>query len=196
MEDEVLENISSFIYNRFRHDATGHDFYHMKRVAKMAKRLAVLEGADPFISETAGWLHDTLDPKLTENLTEAKQEVINLLEFCHIPQKEQKQILRAMEAVSFKSGHRIPQCIEGKVVQDADRLDAIGAIGIARAFSFGGAKGQALHSETSEETTIRHFYDKLLKIQGLLNTPSAVKIGQKRHDFLETYLHQFYEEWM
>ncbi|QSS98404.1 HD domain-containing protein [Pontibacillus sp. ALD_SL1] len=196
MEDEVLEKVSSFIYNRFRHDSTGHDFYHMKRVAKMAKRLAVLEGADPFISETAGWLHDILDPKLTDNLTEAKQEVMDLFESCKIPPGEQERILVAMEAVSFKTGHRIPLNIEGKVVQDADRLDAIGAIGIARAFSFGGARGQALHSEAFEETTIRHFYDKLLKIKGLLNTPSAVKIGQKRHDFLETYLHQFYEEWM
>ncbi|GGC99053.1 HD domain-containing protein [Pontibacillus salipaludis] len=196
MENNVLEQVSSYIYNRFCHDATGHDFYHMRRVAKMAKRLALLEGGDPFISELAGWLHDTQDPKLTENLSEAKQEVMDLFEYCQISLEEQEQILVAMEAVSFKTGHRIPRSLEGKVVQDADRLDAIGAIGIARAFSYGGAKGQALHSETSEETTIRHFYDKLLQIQGLLNTPSAMEIGQKRHDFLETYLHEFYEEWM
>lgn len=195
MKKNTLEQLSSFIYNRFTHDATGHDYYHMKRVAITGKRLALQEGADPVVCEIAGWLHDVMDPKLTDDPDRERQVIIDLLRSMYVSSEVQDQIFIAMENVSFKTGHQVPTSLEGRIVQDADRLDAMGAIGVARAFAYGGAKGQAIHNETSEKTTIQHFYEKLLTLQSLLNTDSARKIGQQRHDFLKSYLDQFYEEW-
>lgn len=192
---QVLKQIEHYAQDVFKADCTGHDFYHMKRVAKMSVRLAHEEEGDPFIAEAAGWLHDVGDKKLFENPEKATSDLHVFLNELPIDPADRIDIWRAMEHVSFKSGHQIPLTLEGKIVQDADRLDALGAIGIARTFAFGGARGQMIHMEDDSLTSIRHFYDKLFKLKELMNTPTARQIAEDRHRLMEEFVEQFYEEW-
>lgn len=192
-----INKIDAYVSDIFAEDASGHDYSHMKRVAKMAKRIAEAEQANPYISEIAGWLHDVGDQKLFVNPDEAKKSRTMFLEKIGITKNEVKQIISAIQDVSFSKGST-PETLEGKIVQDADRLDAIGAIGIARTFAYGGYRGQKIYKESNEEggsTSIDHFYDKLLLLKRLMNTESAGVIAEQRHVFLERYLEQFHKEW-
>lgn len=190
-----LSVIREYIHNLFHDDATGHDFYHMERVARMAKMIAMEEGADSFICESASWLHDVGDKKLFTNPEQARNEMGVFLTEIGIEPSIISQIYVAIDDVSFSKGN-IPTTIEGKIVQDADRLDAIGAIGIARVFAYGGKKEQLIyHNEKPVNTSIQHFYDKLLKLGKLMNTQTAKEIAQERHIFMESYLDQFFLEW-
>lgn len=192
---EILKQIEQYAYELFEADCTGHDFYHMKRVAKMAVKLAHEEEGDPFIAEAAGWLHDVGDKKLFDRPEQVKAELEAFLNELPIDPEDRKDIFRAVEHVSFQSGHQIPPTLEGKIVQDADRLDAIGAVGIARTFAFGGARGQMIHMEDDSLTSIRHFYDKLFKLKDLMNTPTAKEIAEERHQLMEEFVERFYDEW-
>lgn len=193
-KDSQLKEIRGYVYNIFQHDVTGHDFYHMKRVAMLAKEIAVKEQCDPFICEASAWLHDIGDRKLFINPTESIAEMNAFLASIYISDKQIKKINEVISTVSFQKG-LMPSSIAGKIVQDADRLDAIGAIGIARVFQFGGANNQMIHESESSNTSIQHFYDKLLKIKDLIHTESARKIAEERHAFMERFLKQFYNEW-
>ncbi|UOQ93524.1 HD domain-containing protein [Halobacillus shinanisalinarum] len=193
--DRLLAAIQGYVREYFDNDSTGHDYYHMKRVASWARFIAEQEGADPFICEVSGWLHDMGDAKLFANPEEAKKNVMCFLSEQGIDEASSNEIKMAMEDVSFSKG-AVPKTLEGKIVQDADRLDAIGAIGIARTFAYGGAHGQLIHSEQSESaTSIQHFHDKLLKISALIHTSSARKEAEKRHQFIVDYLKRFSNEW-
>lgn len=199
---EALNEIKRFVYERFQEEPTGHDYWHMERVAQTAKHIASKEGGDLFVVEVAGWLHDVSDKKLVKNAETARNDVKELLIKAIPSPAIVKQILTAMEDVSFRGSHTIPQTLEGKIVQDADRLDAIGAIGIARTFAYGGNKGQLIHSEPNEfkeekclQTSIQHFYDKLLRLKNLMNTKAAIDLAEERHVFMEKFLEQFYKEW-
>lgn len=190
-----LKNIKQYVKTLFHSDATGHDFYHMQRVANMAKKLALSENKNPFICEVAGWIHDIGDEKLFVNPEKALTEMNEFLLSLVISNEELLQIQIASKDVSFSQG-RIPTTLEGKIVQDADRLDALGAIGIARTFAYGGAKGQLIHHHTVKEgTSIQHFYDKLLMLKDQMHTDTAKNIAEERHRFMQAFVTQFFEEW-
>lgn len=193
-KDNQLKEIQEYVYNIFHHDVTGHDFYHMKRVATTAKKIAIDEGADPFLCEASAWLHDIGDRKLFTNPTESIAEMNAFLATINISNDQIIEINDIISTVSFQKG-LMPDSIEGKIVQDADRLDAIGAIGIARTFQFGGANNQVIHESESSNTSIQHFYDKLLKVKDLIHTASAKKTAEERHAFMEQFLKHFYSEW-
>lgn len=192
---EILKEIEQYAWTAFKADSTGHDFFHMKRVAQMAVRLAHETNGNPFICEAAGWLHDIGDKKLFRHPEKAKADMKAFLSELPINPEDREAIGKAMASVSFQAGHEVPQTLEGKIVQDADRLDALGAIGIARTFAFGGAKGQMIHGEDGDVTSIRHFHDKLFKLKNLINTPAARKIAEERHQVMEEFIEQFYREW-
>ncbi|WP_237648620.1 MULTISPECIES: HD domain-containing protein [Sediminibacillus] len=195
MNSVQLHQIETYVYEKFCKEGTGHDYAHMRRVALMACELAVLENADKLIAEAAGWLHDITDAKLTCDQGAAKQELVQFIQDIGIREEEWRAIDKAIADVSFRDGHKQPETLEGKIVQDADRLDAIGAIGIARAFAFGGARGRLIHEEGNDQTTIQHFYEKLLLLKDLMNTEAAARIAEERHRFMEGFLRQFYLEW-
>lgn len=193
-QQEQLQTIKRFVRHLFQDDITGHDYYHMKRVAHLAKLIAEKEHADRFICETSAWLHDVVDEKLFTNPTEIKKELERLLISIDLSKQEISQIKLAITDISFRKG-KIPKSLAGKVVQDADRLDAIGAIGIARAFAYGAAKGKHFYHEQFNNHTIKHFYDKLLLIKDTLHTKTAQHIAKERHHMMEQFLEQFYKEW-
>ncbi|HLR51345.1 MAG TPA: HD domain-containing protein [Candidatus Avamphibacillus sp.] len=192
-----LREIRKFIYSKFHHDETGHDFYHMARVAEMAKLISISENADSFICEVAGWVHDIGDHKLFNHPNEEIEKMKVFLKSIHINNKQIAQINDAIKDVSFSKGNLTPKTLEGKIVQDADRIDAIGAIGIARTFAYGGANGQLIyHPVDKEGTSIQHFYDKLLKLKDSINTSTGAKMAEERHLILKNFLEQFFHEWI
>lgn len=193
-EFEKLHYIKSYIKSTFDSDATGHDFEHMQRVASWSKQLADSEGADSFLCEVTGWLHDIGDLKLFDHPKKAIQDRDHLLEELGFTQEEVLQIDEAISTVSFSKGGK-PQTHLGAIVQDADRLDALGAVGIARTFAYGGARGQKLYSESENITnSVQHFYDKLLHLSSLMNTESGMEEAQRRHRFMEKFLKEFKRE--
>lgn len=195
--DIKLNAVRDYVYTIFNDDPTGHDFFHMKRVARMARFIAGKEGSDLFICEAAGWVHDIGDRKMFSNRTNALEQLDNFLQSIDCTADEISAIQVAVENVSFSKG-RTPGGLEGRIVQDADRLDAIGAIGVARTFAFGGAKGQLLWHDSEEKregTSIQHFYDKLLNLKRLMHTRTAKQLAEERHRFIEMYLQQFFKEW-
>ncbi|WP_174613560.1 HD domain-containing protein [Virgibacillus ihumii] len=193
--DDKIAAIRDYVFAIFSSDATGHDFHHMSRVADAARTISEAENANPFICEAAAWIHDIGDEKLFADRTEAINDLTAFLLSSGITRDETRKILQAAEDVSFRKGN-VPDTLEGKIVQDADRLDAIGAVGIARTFAYGGSNGQLIWSSTeSDGTSIQHFYDKLLLLKGRMNTNSAIRIAEKRHRFMEMYLDQFFSEW-
>lgn len=179
----------------FRGDASGHDFYHTERVYKTALRLAENENADLEIVALAALLHDVDDRKLSPETAQAKKNAALFLESHGVDDKKAAQILDIIGDISF-SGGKVPRSIEGKCVQDADRLDAIGAVGIARTFAYGGSRKRPLYDpENVSESTIGHFYDKLLLLKDMLNTESARIIAQERDSFMREFLGEFFDEW-
>lgn len=179
----------------FAGDAAGHDYYHTERVYKTALILARREGADRGITALAAILHDVDDRKLSPETALTKKNAADFLSRHGVSGEMAALILGIIGDVSF-SGGRIPDSIEGKCVQDADRLDAIGAIGIARAFAYGGSRGRPLYDPVNTgASTIGHFHEKLLLIKDRLNTSSARSIALSRAAYLEAFLKEFYAEW-
>lgn len=192
---EQLLAIQAYCQEIFGKDATGHDFFHLKRVAHIAGKIALHEGADEFICTAGAWLHDIGDHKLFSDPAQALVKMNNFLKEIHLTTEQITNIRLAIENISFSKG-KVPTTLEGKIIQDADRIDAIGAIGIARTFAYGGAKGQLIyHEEQKEGTSVQHFYDKILTLKDTLHTESAKRLAEKRHQFVKVYLEQFFEEW-
>ncbi|MBP1949614.1 HD domain-containing protein [Virgibacillus litoralis] len=192
---EKLEAICDYIYNIFSNDTTGHDYHHMKRVARITSSIAKQEGADQFIAEAAAWIHDVGDSKLFLNSSYELDKLNEFLQTINCTQNQMKLINIAAKDVSFSKG-TTPATLEGKIVQDADRIDALGAIGIARTFAFGGSKGQLIWDDNNKEnTSVQHFYDKLLKLKDLMHTSSGRRIAEERHNYMKNYLDQFFHEW-
>ena len=202
------KKLESYIKKIFEDDSSGHDYFHSVRVYKMAMKVAEEEICDKNIVMMASLLHDVDDKKLfqTENNANARTVLMDV----GISQKDIERVVAIIESVSYRGNDSVvPQTIEGKIVQDADRLDAIGAVGIARAFAYGGSHGRKLYDpdispllNMDEEeyyknagTTINHFYEKLLLIKELLNTDTAKRIAKKRQLFMEQFLEEFYAEW-
>ncbi|SDL15424.1 HD domain-containing protein [Lacicoccus qingdaonensis] len=209
-EEKIIQSVKDYVEDFHAGDSTGHDFHHVMRVYRNALHIQKNAGGDYFIISVASLLHDTIDDKLNKS-EHAVEDARNYLREFSIEEAVVERILYAMQAVSFKGGKNefTVRSIEDEVVQDADRLDALGAVGIARTFIFGGAKNHEMHDPeidartdmTADEyrkgknTMINHFYEKLLKLKELMHTDTAKALAEERHRFMEEYLEQFYGEW-
>lgn len=195
-KEDILIKAQEYIKETLLNDGTGHDYYHIERVVINARKILQTEHADSFIVELAAWLHDLGDQKLNNGIDKSEELISAFLKSLAVEQSIIDRIIEIVSQVSFSKGNR-PSSIEAEIVQDADRLDAIGAIGIARCFAYGGSKNRILYSpdeEEKENSSIQHFYDKLFKLKDMMNTESAKLIAAKRHAFMEEYIAQFYKE--
>lgn len=196
--EDIIENIKKYVYKQFEHEESGHDKWHIDRVRKLAVSIAEKENANVFIVELAAILHDLIDEKVKETIRLDILEVEELLKMQQVHKNDRDKVLKIIDSISFRKNiSQNELSIEGKIVQDADRLDAIGAIGIARTFSFAGSRGHIIYDPEKKNNhhAIQHFYDKLLKLKELMNTETAKHLAEERHLFLEHYLQQFYSEW-
>lgn len=209
---DLVSLTTHFVRERLSGDATGHDFWHIRRVSNLAERIARREGADLTVVRLAALLHDIADWKFHKGDASVGPKVARgWLEKQGADQELVSKVCAIIADVSFKgAGVKRPVLsLEGRVVQDADRLDALGAIGIARAFAYGGAKGRAMHDPAIKPrfhksaraylkaggTTLNHFYEKLLLLKARMNTPTGRKMAQHRHAFMEGYVRRFLAEW-
>ena len=205
---EIIHSIQNEMKNFFTQEHTGHDWYHIERVWKNAKKIAVHYPETNHLQiELAALLHDRYDHKIVSNVEEAKLEVRDLLLQHGLSEDLIKKTLYSIDAVGFRNGKNPlqPISIEDKIVQDADRLDAIGAIAIARTFVYSGAHQRPIYTgepldvlekaHDFEDTAIGHFYEKLLTLSDTLHTPEAREIAKGRHEFMKDYLTQFFAEW-
>lgn len=206
-----MEQTERFVRNELGEDATGHDWFHIERVRRNALHISKHEKiGDPFIIEMAALLHDIPDEKLNESVEHGKAKLESFFQMVKVPEEAKKHIIEIIESISYKGGRKTELLtVEAKIVQDADRLDAIGAIGIARAFAYGGKKGQPIYDPNiqirqemslqeyrkGKSTSIHHFYEKLLKLQDLLNTETARELAASRQQMMVLFLEQFYQEW-
>lgn len=212
MSATTIKELICLARDHFKDDTSGHDWWHMERVWKLARRIAVEEKADVFLVEAAALLHDVADSKLNADGGESGRQLTRTwLKSLNLKDTFVDQVEAIIDAVSFKGAgvDTTPPSLEAMIVQDADRLDAMGAIGIARTFAYGGSRNRHIHDPASaptihqsyEEykkntsTTINHFYEKLLLLHDRLNTPTAKAIGKKRHAFMQTFLREFHCEW-
>ena len=184
--------------NMGKHDG-GHDWWHLERVRNNAFQIMEAEGTgDPQIVEIASLLHDIGDSKFRETEALDTTEILNhFLRGLEVDRRIIEEVIFINRNLSFSKGKR-PGNVSSEfmIVQDADRLDAIGAIGIARAFNYGGFRNNPIFDPTgSGHSTIGHFYDKLLKLKDLMNTEAGRKLAEERHRFLDLFLRQFYHEW-
>ena len=213
MDKELaLKQTEEFVRQTLTGDSSGHDWWHIHRVRRLAVELGKAERADLFIVELAALLHDLDDYKLVPHSdSEEPHRARDWLERVHLSKEVTDHICQIIKEISFK-GARVDSrmtSLEGMVVQDADRLDAMGAIGIARAFAYGGARGRLMHDpeapavmhSTFEDykknagPTINHFYEKLLLLKERMNTRSGKQIAGARHEYMERFLGQFLNEW-
>lgn len=206
----IILRAQEFVKTELISDSSGHDWWHIHRVWSLAKKLAAEERANEFVCELAALLHDIADEKLNASKEVGLYRVHTWLEENQVEGNSMKQIIEIISTMSFDGGYGPPmETLEGMIVQDADRLDAMGAIGIARAFVYAGWKGHLIYDpdlsprsnfsveayRNEKSTAINHFYEKLLKLKDLINTDYAKKLAQERHRVLEAYLLQFYQEW-
>ena len=207
-QKEIIHSIQKEMEKFFTQETTGHDWYHIERVWKNAKKIAThYPEANQLHIELAALLHDRYDHKIVDYVEEAKLKVSQLLVQHGLTKELIEKILYSIDAVGFRNGKNPlqPITIEDKIVQDADLLDAIGAIAIARTFVYSGAHQRPIYTGESQEvleeanqledTAIGHFYEKLLTLSDTLHTPEARKIAKGRHDFMKEYLNQFFAEW-
>lgn len=195
-ESKILQKTQEYIEEVFLNEATGHDYYHIERVVVNAKKILETESADCFIVELAAWLHDLGDHKLHGGVDKSEELITAFLSSLSVDKQMIVRVVEIVSQVSFSKGNK-PTSIEAEIVQDADRLDAMGAIGIARCFAYGGSRNRILFSPRSSEqsnSSVQHFYDKLFKLKDLMNTRSAKTIAQKRHQFMKEYIAEFYNE--
>ncbi|WP_410768932.1 HD domain-containing protein [Fontibacillus sp. BL9] len=202
----IIEAAETFVKKELEFEPSGHDWWHIERVRNLAVAIAKREQADPLVCELSALLHDIADEKLNDSKESGLEKVSSWLMDHGADQELKDHVMLIISTMSYNGGKNPPMdTIEGKVVQDADRLDAMGAIGIARTFIYSGATGRPMHQpgkdfsgvdyRSSEKSAIYHFYEKLLKLKTLLNTEYARVLAEERHDFMESYLNQFYKEW-
>ncbi len=204
-----ISQTESFIKNLLEGEGSGHDWWHIHRVRNNALNIAPKYDVDLFLVEMAALLHDIADHKFHDgDESIGLKKAQDWLSSINVSQNIIETILKIMSEISFSSG-QTPTSLEGKIVQDADRLDAIGAIGIARTFAYGGYKRREIYNpemppakeqtleeyKKSTEPTINHFYDKLLRLKDLMNTSEAKEIAEKRHRYMQDFLREFYAEW-
>ena len=205
----VIENGKKYVALLFENEASGHDRFHTFRVMRTASKLARTEGADEFVSVLAALLHDVDDRKLFPD-SEGLPNASSFLEREKVDSETARAVLAVIPEISFKgTGSVIPSTPEGRCVQDADRLDALGAIGIARTFAFGGSRGRAMYDpdvppvmnmnaeqyRTARSTSVNHFYEKLFLLGEMMNTESGRREAERREAFMRSFLDEFFSEW-
>ena len=210
MQTGMIDKALAYVKEAFEGEYSGHDYFHTLRVFKMATHLAKEEGADLKIVQLAALLHDVDDRKLSPETYEEQTNVRKFLAANGVNEATTDTICRIIREVSFMgSDSATPATLEGKCVQDADRLDAIGAIGIARAFAYGGNHNRLMHHPDikpnpnmnqeeyvkSRSTTINHFYEKLFCLTALMNTQTAIDIARTREAYMREYIAEFMDEW-
>lgn len=208
---QLINNTILFVKNQLTNAEGGHDWFHIERVYKNALLIAE-EDCDITIVKLGALLHDIADSKFHDGDEKIGPKTARIfLESQNVSEDIISHVIAIIENISFKGGNfeKKFNSKELEIVQDADRLDAIGAIGIARTFNYGGFKNRPLYNpniqpnlnmskeeyKNSESPTLNHFYEKLLLLKDKMNTETGKKIAQKRHDFMITYLSQFYAEW-
>lgn len=210
--NDIISKAALFAENHHSNSDPSHDWWHVKRVWGLAKRIAISENANCNIVELAALLHDIDDRKIVGE--EHSKSLFNTRKWLidnEISEKDQKQIIKIIQEISFKGAgvHTPMSSIEGECVQDADRIDALGAIGIARCMAYSGFVNRPIyvpenlpqihHSyeeyKSGRGTAINHFYEKLLLIKDRMNTKTGKDIAIKRDEFLSKYLNQFLTEW-
>jgi len=211
-QQEIILKTQRFVQETLKDAEGGHDWFHILRVWNNAKLIAKSESVNLFIVELGALLHDIADAKFYDgDETVGPKMARAFLETLQVNKEDMLHVERIITNISYKGGNfkQAFASAELDVIQDADRLDAIGAIGIARCFNYGGFKDRAMYNPaiepkldmTKEEykkstaPTINHFYEKLLLLKDRMNTETGKNIAQKRHDFMEGFLSQFYAEW-
>lgn len=211
-KEQIIDKTAGYIKERFEGEGSGHDWWHVYRVWKNAVHIGKHEKVDLFVVELAALLHDVADWKFHDgNEDIGPQLAREWLERLSVEENVVSHVCQIIQDISFKGAGVATnmKTIEGMVVQDADRLDAIGAIGISRAFAYGGSKGREMYNpdvkpekhdsfeqyKKSQGTSINHFYEKLLLLKNLMNTETAKEIAGKRHTVMEAFLHEFFREW-
>lgn len=193
-----------FVKYRISEYDSGHDWWHIDRVRRIARHINEKEllPADPFALDIAVLLHDTVDSKFQKHGSEEGYEIIEKYIDSSGLSEIKDQVVEAIKNVSFSNKNPKGNLSDPlfQILQDADRIDAIGAIGIARAFNYGGFRNNPIYIPDENpvglsKSTIGHFYDKLLKIKGLMNTKTGKELAEERHRYLEQYLEVFYREW-
>ena len=192
----MIEKAMEYARQIFAGDGSGHDFDHTLRVYHMAVRIAREEGADVQMVALAALLHDVDDHKLSPETCEHKDRAVAFLREQGVDEQKIHSIVEIISQISFSAGNGRPSTLEGMCVQDADRLDAIGAIGIGRAFAFGGSRGRRMHDPdgVDKTATVEHFYDKLFKLKDLMTTSTGQYLARQRDEFMHSFLEQFYAE--
>ena len=210
MNKDIVENIIKYVEKYFENDTSGHDFYHTLRVYKLAKQIAEKENADIELTSIIALLHDVDDCKLVGEKGILFENTRKILKENEIDSNKIDLICSEISKISFKgNGVNKPETLEGKIAQDADRIDDLGAIGIARTFTYGGSIGRTIYSPkipirdsvsdkdyiTNTGTSIGYFYEKKLKTLDLMNTSEAKIIATQRTQYIKDYLNEFFEEW-
>ena len=194
-----IKQIEDFVRKNLGMHDSGHDWWHLERVRNNAFQIMEAEGSgDPVIIEIAALLHDIGDSKFKNKKTDDTAELLHrFLTSLELDERVIEEVIFINRNLSYSKGKKPESMsVEFMIVQDADRLDAIGAIGIARAFNYGGFVNNPIFDPTgTDHSTVSHFYDKLLKLKDLMNTETGRKLADERHRFLELYLDQFYHEW-
>lgn len=210
--DNIILQIETFLKREWKDEPTGHDWEHVRRVRDVALHIHKKEGGDAELIELGALLHDISDHKFNGGDIDAggiksEEWLLELGASAEIA----KKVKDLVNKISFKGANvdAGELSLETQIVQDADRLDAIGAIGIARAFAYGGNRSQSIYSmdldpklhnsfeeyANSKTTTINHFYEKLLLLKDKMNTHEGRRLAEERHEFMESFLKQFYHEW-
>ena len=213
-----LDKITSFVKQQLKDEKTGHDFYHGRRVANLASQMYLQDNPDArpnsrmvAIIKAGGYLHDTIDEKICADPEAVIAQIKQLLPQAGFTELEVQDILFTIQHMSFSQNieHHYQLPVSGEYVQDADRIESLGAMGIARAFTYGGAHGNAIydpeikpqklvsHDQYREhtETTINHFYEKLFQLEDLMNTAGGKKEAHRRTEFMRNFVKEFMAEW-
>ena len=209
-----LNLIKAYAKRILQTDVSGHDFYHCQRVAVSAQKLWQQDFSTATYNDeidAASYLHDTIDEKIVADPQQALSQIRTLLTTVGFNASQQKDIISTITQMSFSKNIAQQQQLPlfGQYVQDADRLDALGAIGIARAFAYGGSHQQPIYDpylqpkkltnhfqyRHHQTTTINHFYEKLLHLQNLMNTKAGKKLAQQRSQYMQQFLTEFQQEW-
>lgn len=212
MQNNKIEAIRNYAKEKLGDDRSGHDFYHVERVAKIAEKLAEKEGvSDTLIIETASYLHDVIDDKIVAEVDTEKKSLKKFLKELDFSADNIQEIFEIIENISFSQEiekGKANLTIAGQIVQDADRIDALGAIGILRTAYYGGHTQSPLYDPNiqpqefkskqdyrKKSTVINHFYEKLFKLPATMNTQAGKLEAQRREAFMENFLETFYAEW-
>ncbi len=210
--NEVLSKTRAFVKKELEGESTGHDYWHLLRVERNAVRIAGNEGGDLFVVRLAALLHDIADWKFHDGDEKASSRRIRAwFKKLKVSEKITNQVCDIADTISFKGAgvKNKMKSKEGKIVQDADRLDALGAIGIARCFAYGGSKKREIYNpeikparhtsfaryKKNQSTSINHFYEKLLLLKNRMNTKTGKRLAEGRHQFVSYFLKNFMDEW-